>query len=70
MKIDGTLIDWSDVFRRSERSVQVQNRKPNHETARNIFAEDRKLIFQAAAAHGFQVFAPSLKHRAVLFFKP
>jgi len=50
-------------------SLSIQNTKPPHETARNIFQDDEREIMAAASKHGFRVVSPP-KARVVSFLKP
>lgn len=63
MKWDKFTGHWDEIFKESERynsqftkriGVIVSNVKPSHETARNIYKEDREEIEAAAAKNGFK----------------
>lgn len=47
--------NWPNLFARAGRSILIANFKPNHSTARNVYAEDRALIHAAADVNGFKV---------------
>jgi hypothetical protein len=62
------MIDWNNTFSEAHKnswptaSLSIQNAKPPHETARNIFKEDQREIMAAAFKHGYRIVsAPSAK---------
>lgn len=61
-------MNWDDIFRQTERSLAIQNVKPPHETARNIFADDEKAIMAAASRYGFKIVSPP-KAKVISFVK-
>lgn len=60
--------NWDEMFRQAGRSLLVQNVKPRHETARNVFEEDEEQIMAAARSHGF-VLVSSRKAKSGAFVK-
>lgn len=69
--------DWDKAFQKALRlakergltpTLKVSNKKPTHETARNIWKEDSKLILEAAKQHGFELLAQT-KHSADFIWK-
>jgi hypothetical protein len=58
------FLGWDAEFADPQTTVLVvANFKPNHDTARNIFQEDKHLISAAAAKHGFvMIEGPKSKH--------
>lgn len=53
------MIDWNKAFAEAGGSLSVQNRKPPHETARNIYKEDETAILEAARSYGYVCVTPS-----------
>ncbi len=67
MRIDGQLLDWEQIFGGCRCGVvMIQNYKPNHETARNIFQEDRSAILAAAERNEFRL-AGKMTAKQVIF---
>ena len=62
------MTDWNKAFADSECSITIQNMKPPHETARNLFQEDRKQIMAAAEANGFKMLGDG-KARVISFVR-
>ena len=74
-------IDWDKAFAEAHLSsgpassgLTVQNRKPPHETARNIFEDDETDIMAAAKKHGYRRLTPYPREgapepKAITFFK-
>jgi hypothetical protein len=66
---------WDKTFREAHlhswptASLSIQNAKPTHETARNIFKEDGREIMAAAQAHGYRIVSPP-KSKVVSFVRP
>ena len=61
------MIDWMKAFADAHlgcwppsapASLCVSNRKPPHESARNVFKDDETQIAAAAKAHGFVIISP------------
>jgi len=67
-------IDWMKTFSEAHlhswptASLSIQNTKPPHETARNIFQDDEREIMAAAATHGYRIVSPP-RARVVSFVK-
>lgn len=56
------MINWDKEFKEAIRcamgyipTLKISNKKPPHETARNIFREDEDRIMQTAAENGFVI---------------
>jgi len=68
-------INWDKVFSEAHlfswptASLSVQNSKPPHESARNIFQMDKKKILQAAEKYGYKIISPD-GSKVVSFLKP
>ena len=68
------VIDWDKTFGEAHlhswptASLSVQNAKPPHETARNIFKDDEREIMAAAFKHGYRIVSPP-KAKVVSFVK-
>lgn len=50
--------DWHSWPQNAPVGLCVSNRKPSHESARNVFKEDEAQIMAAAKAHGFRIVSP------------
>ncbi len=67
-------IDWKKQFAEAHlhsfptAGLSIQNTKPPHESARNIFQEDEKEIMEAANAFGYRIVSQP-KARVVSFTK-
>ena len=54
-------MNWEKLFAEAHlhswptASLSIQNAKPPHESARNIFKEDEREIMAAAAKHGYRI---------------
>lgn len=65
---------WNVVFRDAHlrswpaHSALISNRKPPHETARNMFKDDEAVISNAAQRHGYTMQSDS-KARVIRFVK-
>jgi galactokinase len=46
--------NWHKIFNETEHSLCISNSKAPHETARNVFKDDREEIEQAAKDNGFK----------------
>lgn len=53
--------NWDQIFAEAHlhswptASLSIQNAKPPHESARNIFKEDEREIMAAAFTHGYRI---------------
>ena len=69
------MIDWLKTFREAHlhswptASLSIQNTKPPHETARNIFKDDERDIMAAALHYGYRIISPP-KAKVVSFINP
>ena len=67
-------LDWNKIFGEAHlnswptASLSIQNAKPPHETARNIFKDDEREIMAAAKTHGYRIVSPP-KAKVVSFVK-
>jgi hypothetical protein len=62
------FLGWEAEFAEDQRVIVIANFKPNHDTARNIFAEDEAEIMAAAKRHGYEMIG-SRKNKHVRFKK-
>ena len=54
----GKLLNWDNVFAKTEKSIIIQNRQPPHSSdqgGRNIFKEDKEEIMKAAKKYNFKI---------------
>jgi len=67
-------LDWDTIFRDAHicswptASLSVQNAKPPHETARNIFKDDEREIMAAARRYNYVIVSPP-KAKVVSFVR-
>jgi hypothetical protein len=67
-------LDWNKIFGEAHmnswptESISIQNTKPPHETARNLFKDDEREIMVAAKNHGYRIVSPP-KAKVVSFVR-